>query len=83
MTDSNGKDGPQSGMFGIGLVWDADGKIKPPLTEEHEKLDLKVVAARKRWYETKSDADYKRLEALEQELNQAINKAFETFDSDG
>ena len=82
MTDSNGKDGTQSGMFGIGLEWDADGKIKPPLTEEHEKLDLKVVAAKNRWYETKSDEDYERFEALEQELDQAINKAFETFDSD-
>lgn len=82
MTDSNGKDGPQSGMFGIGLEWDVDGKIKPPLTEDHEKLDLKVVAAKNRWYETKSDEDYERFEALEQELDQAINKAFETFDSD-
>ena len=82
MTDSNGKDGPQSGMFGIGLEWDADGKIKSPLTEEHEKLDLKVVAAKNRWYETKIDEDYERFEALEQKLDQAINKAFETFDSD-
>lgn len=80
MTDSTRNDGPQSGMFGIGLVWDADGKIKPPLTEEHEQLYSKMVAAKNRWYETKSDDDYERFEALEQELDQAINRAFETFD---
>ena len=80
MTDDNRTEGTQAGGFGIGMIWDADGNVKPPLTKDHERLHKKVERARHRWDKTCLKADYDRMAALEERLARAIDKAREEYE---
>ena len=67
--------------FGIGLIWDANGELKPPLTKDHERLGRKMDRAKKHWLKTQLQSDYDRYAEIESELNTAINQAYKDYES--
>ena len=79
MTNDTRDNGPLSGGIGIGMMWDAEGNVLPPLTEAHERLDRKVQKAKRRWEKSGLESDYDRFAELEERLDRAIDKAREDY----
>lgn len=80
MTDNNHSRLPtalQSGEIYLSLVWDADGKLKPPLSDRHQQLYDQLKVAKQRYNASGTRADFLAADKIDQELGIAIQEAEE------